>query len=133
MRNKIILGLITLLSLFLSLYKLNMVPPCLNSDEIAYGYNAFSIMQTGADEHGKFLPLRLESFEDFKLPLYTYILIPFIKIIGVNDLAVRFPNIILACLFPILFYSILKKIFDGRVGLVGAFFGVIFTMDLFAI
>lgn len=115
MKTKIILIAIMLFSLFLSIYKLNEVPPCLNSDEIAYGYNAYSIAQTGADEHGNFLPLRLRSFEDFKLPLYTYILIPFIKLIGTNDLAVRFPNIILACLFPILFYSILKKLFahDG--------------------
>lgn len=121
MKSKIILISITFLSLFLSLYKLNEVPPCLNSDEIAYGYNAYSIAQTGADEHGNFLPLRLRSFEDFKLPLYTYILIPFVKMIGANDLAVRFPNIILACLFPVLFYSILKKVFDEKSGLVGAF------------
>lgn len=115
MKTKILLILVTILSLFLSIYKLNEVPPCLNADEISYGYNAYSIMQTGADEHGNFLPLRLQSFEDFKLPLYTYILIPFIKLFGTTDLAVRFPNIILACLFPILFYSILKKVFahDG--------------------
>jgi 4-amino-4-deoxy-L-arabinose transferase-like glycosyltransferase len=121
MKIKILLIVTVCISLLLSLYKLNEVPPCLNSDEIAYGYNAYSIMTTGADEHGNFLPLRLRSFEDYKLPLYTYILIPFIKVFGVNDFAVRAPNILLAALFPLLFYAILKKIFDARVGVVGAF------------
>ncbi len=62
---------------------------CLNADEIAHSYNAYSILKTGGDEHGAILPLRLKSFDDFKLPLYAYLTVPFIKIFGLNDLSTR--------------------------------------------
>ena len=79
MNKKIIVGVLLsaiLISLFLHRYKQNQVPPCINADEAAFGYNAYSILKTGKDEYGKFLPLRFESFKDYKLPLYTYLSIP---------------------------------------------------------
>jgi len=76
----ILVFLISLLSVSLFLYKLTSSPPCLNADEAANGYDAYSILKTGKDQYGNFLPLRFESFGDYKLPLLTYIAIPFIKI-----------------------------------------------------
>jgi len=37
---------------FLRLYKIDSNPPALNWDEVSHGYNAFSILRTGADEWG---------------------------------------------------------------------------------
>ncbi|HSW75705.1 MAG TPA: hypothetical protein VLG50_01565, partial [Candidatus Saccharimonadales bacterium] len=78
MKLKYVLLVILFAAAFLRLYQLSSIPGSLNQDEAAIGYNAYSILKTGADEHGKFLPLSLQSFGDWKLPVYEYIDIPFI-------------------------------------------------------
>ena len=49
-----ILLMIMAVSAFLHFYKADQVPACLNADEAAFGYNAYSILKTGKDEFGKF-------------------------------------------------------------------------------
>jgi len=82
------------LASFLRLYKLDQIPPGVNRDEASIGYTAYSLIQTGKDEYGKPFPLSFQSFGDWKLPLYIYITIPFIKVFGVTELAVRLPSAI---------------------------------------
>ena len=74
----ILLILITLLSFLLRVVNINF-PPLL-WDEAALGYNAYSIIKTGMDEFGKFLPLIFKSFGDYKPGLYVYLAIPFVKL-----------------------------------------------------
>ena len=81
----IILTIIVLISLFLNIFKQNTSPGCFNSDEASFGYNAYSILKTGGDEYGNFMPLRLKSFGDFKMPVYSYLSVPFIAIFGLNE------------------------------------------------
>ncbi|MBU4431115.1 hypothetical protein KKB16_03350, partial [Patescibacteria group bacterium] len=64
-KTKIILLLITLTAFFIRIYKTNSYPPLL-WDETAIGYNAYSILKTGKDEYGEFLPLIFKSFGDYK-------------------------------------------------------------------
>ncbi len=92
MKNKIYLALLTLIvgiGALLRFYALDKSPPSLGFDEAALGYNAYSIMLTGKDEYGNFLPLSLRSFNDYKPALYAYLSIPFIKIFGLNANSVR--------------------------------------------
>ena len=84
-----------ILSAFLRLWHLGSIPSSLYSDEVDQGYNAYSLLKTGKDEHGKFLPVSLRSFGDWKPPLPTYLMIPSIMIFGLNEFAVRFPSAIL--------------------------------------
>lgn len=112
--KKLILGLLLLsiiLSVFFAVFKFNDAPPCINADEAAFGYNAYSLLKTGADEYGNTLPVRLKSFGDYKLPLYSYLSVPFIGILGLNDIGVRALNILLAMLFPISIYYLAKELF----------------------
>jgi len=83
---QIVLLIVSLLSVSLFLYKLTSSPPCLNADEATNAYDAYSILKTGKDQYGNFLPLRFKSFGDYKLPLLTYLAIPFIKVFGLNEL-----------------------------------------------
>jgi 4-amino-4-deoxy-L-arabinose transferase-like glycosyltransferase len=76
--------------------------PALNPDEAALGYNAYSLLQTGKDEHGTSWPLHFKSFGDYKPGGYVYLSLPFIKVLGLNPLAVRLPNLILS-IFAIYF------------------------------
>lgn len=94
-------------------FKINTFPPSLNADEAAFGYNAYSLLKTARDEYGFFLPLRLKSFGDYKLPLYSYLSIPFIKIFGLNEFSTRllakFTGLFLIVAIYYLTYILFKK------------------------
>jgi len=86
------------------------VPPSINWDEASLGYNAYSILKTGKDEWGKFLPLTFEAFGDYKLPGYIYTLVPFVAIYGLSEFSVRFPSIIFGSLSVIFLYLIVLEL-----------------------
>src|SRR4029079_11354687 len=77
----------------LRFYNLSINPPSLTWDEAAWGYNAYSIGIDGKDEFGKFLPLQyIESFGDFKPPVYAYLAVLPVKLFGLNEFSTRFPS-----------------------------------------
>ncbi len=123
-RNKttLFLGLFILVSLFFSFYKINQVPPCINADEAAFGYNAYSLLKTGKDEYGAFMPMRLVSFRDYKLPLYSYLSMPFMAVFGLNDFSTRALNIVIAALYVPLIFFLAKELFENEIAaLIAAF------------
>lgn len=94
-QTKIFLLLILLLAAILRVYRIDTLPE-LNPDEAALGYNAYSLLETGKDEHGISYPLHFRSFGDYKPGGYVYLAMPFVKVLGLTPLAVRLPNIILS-------------------------------------
>ena len=93
MKSKYILIAIIIFAAFLRFYQLGQNPPSLTWDEAAWGYNAYSIGIDGKDEFGRFLPIDyLESFGDFKPPVYAYLDVLPVKFFGLNEFAVRFPS-----------------------------------------
>lgn len=113
---------ILFLAVFAQFYKLGETPACINADEAAFGYNAYSILKTAKDEYGTFLPLRLKSFGDYKLPLYAYLSIPSVAVLGLNELSVRLLAKLLSLLFPILIFFLAEEIFaNKKVSLLTAF------------
>jgi 4-amino-4-deoxy-L-arabinose transferase-like glycosyltransferase len=107
----LLLAMVMLLATFLRLYKLGEIPPHLTPDEAALGYNAFSILKTGKDEYGEFLPLILKSFGDYKPALYSYLAIPSIAIFGLTEFAVRLPGALAGVIAIWLTYKIAAKLF----------------------
>lgn len=94
--------LIVLLALITRLVLINQVPPSPYWEEVALGYDAYSIAQTARDHHGHFLPMvAFESFGDFKPAGYFYTVVPFIKIFGLSILAVRLPSVLSGVLIVI--------------------------------
>lgn len=108
--KKILLILILFLSLLLRIWKIDSFPVGLNSDEAALGYNAYSLLTTGKDEHGHSWPVNLESFGDFKPAGYAYLLIPFIKVFGLNEFAVRLPSVIFGVLGVLGIYLLVQEL-----------------------
>lgn len=106
--------LIIILSAIFRLYRLNEVPPGVNRDEASIGYTAYSLMMTGKDEYGRVWPLSFESFGDWKLPLYIYITIPFVKIFGLTELAVRLPSALAGIASVALLYYLTKILFASE-------------------
>ena len=109
-KEKLILIFILILASVLRLCQIGHVPISLDWDEASLGYNAYSIMQTGKDEYGKFLPVVLESFGDFKPALYAYLIIPFLSIFGLTEIAVRLPSALIGILAVLLTYFLTKEL-----------------------
>lgn len=105
--------LILILAAFLRFYKLNSYP-ALNADEAAIGYNAYSLIQTGMDEHGNRWPIHFQSFNDYKPGLYFYLVLPFVKFIGLNEWAVRIPNAASGVLTVLVLYFLVKELKIGN-------------------
>lgn len=104
----ILFAIILAVGFLLRFYKLGEVPFGFYQDESAIGYNAYSLIQTGKDEHGNSWPLYFKSFGDWKLPVYIYLTIPAILLLGMTELAVRLPSAIFGFLTIIVFYYFLK-------------------------
>src|SRR5258708_24770677 len=120
--KKLILIAIIVLAFALRFYRLDSFP-ALNADEAAIGYNAYSLIQTGKDEHGHAWPIHFQSFNDYKPGLYFYLVLPFIKILGLNELAVRLPNAILSVATVLIVYFLVKELFKkDSIALLSALF-----------
>lgn len=107
--KKILLILIIVLAFVLRFYQLDSYP-ALNADEAAIGYNAWSLIQTGKDEHGNPRPIHFESFNDYKPGGYFYVVMPFIAAMGLNEWAVRMPAAFLGVLTVLLVYLLAQEI-----------------------
>jgi 4-amino-4-deoxy-L-arabinose transferase-like glycosyltransferase len=121
MKNKIAILLIIILASILRLYALDKFPAGLNADEAAIGYNAYSLLETGKDEHSASWPLVFRSFDDYKPPLYFYLVLPFVKTLGLNVWSVRLPSAILGVASVYLIYLLTNQLFKKKgVGLLTA-------------
>ena len=106
---KKILFSIVVLSFITRFFNLGSLPPALNRDEAALGYNAYSILKTAKDEHGQFLPLSFKSIGDYKMPLYIYATVIPVKLFGLNDFSIRFWSALAGVISVVMIYLITKK------------------------
>ncbi len=95
--------------IFTRFYKLNEYPPHLTIDEVSIGYNAYSILKTGMDEWGEFMPISFRSVGDYKAPTLIYLTVPFIKFFGLNEWGVRLPVAIFSFISVLLFWYLVNK------------------------
>lgn len=110
MKQKIILTVIFIVAAFFRFWQLTQYPVSLSMDEVAIGWNAYSILKTGHDEWGEFLPLAFKSAGDYKPPVNIYLTVPSILIFGFNELAVRFPSAFFGSITPIFLVLLLLKL-----------------------
>ncbi len=109
-----------ILSFAIRIYKVDTIPSGVLVDEASFGYNAYSILKTGKDEYGISFPLLFKAFGDQKLPLYTYITVPFVKYLDLSLLAIRLPSVLAGSLLPIVIFILLMELgFKKKVSLFG--------------
>ncbi len=121
--TKLILILILLLAAFLRLPLLDQLPSGITIDEAGQGYSAYSILKTGRDEWGDFLPLNPRGFGDYKPPVFMYVLVPSVAIFGLNEFAIRFPSAIAGILTVLVIFFLVRDLFKNRnLGLLASFF-----------
>lgn len=77
------------LVLVLRFAALGRIPPGVYVDEASYGYNAFSVAQTGHDEHGVRFPVFFAAFGEYKSPVFIYALAALVKLFGLSIVTAR--------------------------------------------
>ena len=126
----LLLILILFLGVVLRFYQLGKTPVSLEWDEVALGYDAYSILNTGKDQFGKFLPLTFRSLDDYKPPIYEYLTVLPVMFFGLNAFSVRFSSAFWGSATVIFVYLLSKKIAENipklenhnkKIGLLGAF------------
>jgi len=115
MKSRIIFVFIITLAVILRFTQLGGNPPGLYWDEASLGYNAYSILKTGKDEHGEFLPIaRFTAFGDYKPPGYIYAAVPFMAIFGLSDFSVRAPSALAGVLMVLVTFFLVKELLENE-------------------
>ena len=107
--QRLLVGIV-FLSFLLRVPLLDNFPLGFTPDEASFGYDAYSLLKTGKDQWGHPFPLVLESFGDFKPPLYAYLSIPTVAIFGLTRFATRLPNALLGTAAVFVTYLLVKEL-----------------------
>jgi 4-amino-4-deoxy-L-arabinose transferase-like glycosyltransferase len=105
---------IAIIGFLLRSVALNWVPSGFFCDEASIGYNAYSILNTGKDEHGVSFPIFFQSFGDYRPPLVVYSTIPFVNLLGLNEVATRLPSALYGLITIIAMFFIGKEISPNK-------------------
>lgn len=108
-KTTLLLLLILSVGAILRFYRLGDVPFGFHRDEAFLGYNAYSILLTGKDINGNFLPLHLKSFL-YSPALYSYFSTPFIFLFGLSVFSVRFASFLFGSLTIFMTYLLVKEL-----------------------
>ncbi len=116
--------LITLfiIGLIIRLMALNSIPNGLFRDEAAKGLIAYNILETGKDLDGTPFPLFTRELSTYNTAIYSYLCIPFISLLGLNEVAVRLPAAIAGSLTILALYWALLPFIKRKYALAAAFF-----------
>ncbi len=114
---KVCPALIFLLGAFLRLFLFPEVPPGLNQDEAASGYEAYSLLTTGRDQWGNPYPVHFPGWGAGQSVLYSYLTMPAVKLFGLQVAATRSTGLILGLLTLPLVYWLASAVFDRQTGL----------------
>lgn len=108
------MSLIILIAFLLRFWNLSTIPVSLSHDEVAIGYNAWSILNTGKDEYGTYFPVLFRSFDDYKLPGYIYSVVASEKLFGPTSFAVRFPSALLGVLTVAALFFLVRELLSDK-------------------
>jgi 4-amino-4-deoxy-L-arabinose transferase-like glycosyltransferase len=114
---KLLLAAILILAGAFRFPLLTVSPPGFYVDEASTGYDAYSILLTGKDQYGEFMPLFARTFGAYNESLYRFITVIPIKLFGLNEFAVRLPAAVFGFFTVWALYFLAKELFDEHVAL----------------
>lgn len=129
----ILLVIIILAGFLLRFVNFTSIPVGFNADEASFGYDTYSILKTGKDQWGVPIPLVLKSFGDYKSPLYSYLSIPFVFLMGLNIASTRILSILIGTLSIASVYLLANQVYKNKLGTtnlsVGIFASLFFALN----
>ncbi len=105
---------VILLASFLRLWRLDQVPTSLFGDELDVGYHAYSILKTGKDYSGNFMPIQFQSLAEWRTPLYLYSSVPTVAIFGITPWGVRLPAALFGIATIPVFFLLIKELLHNN-------------------
>ena len=90
-KNRIYICTLFAINLFLHLFLLNSLNPYLNADEASLQYSAWCLGKYGTDRYGNSFPVLIANFYGAQSAAYAYLVVPFVKIMGMNMWSIRLP------------------------------------------
>lgn len=127
--KKVVLIAIVLLGFFLRVIFVNSSPPSLYGDELTIALDSYSLLRTGHDQLGNFLPLTFPMGAG-RPAGYVYGSIPFIAIFGPTALGVRMLSILSGMGIIVLLYFLGEQLFSQRLGLLASFIGAVSPWEI---
>ena len=118
--KKAALALLVLFSFSIRLFALGSIPPGLYCDEASNGYNSYSILLTGRDEHGTFMPLYFKAFGEYKNPVFIYSAVPFIAALGLNVFSIRMVSAFYGALTVLALFFLCRKMFGEKTAFIAS-------------
>ncbi len=108
--------------LFLT-FKITDVPPGINGDEAAIGYNAILVSRTGYDQNGRFLPLFISAFDltDWKQPVTFYSTVLAFKVFGSSFSLLREVSVFFVLVSATLIFLFSREILGIKAAFISLF------------
>lgn len=122
-KKAFVLGVIIVFGFLLRFIFLSTNPPSMHADEADTGYTALTLIKTGMDPYGNAWPLHFQDqANNYRSPLYTYSVIPFVLLFGLDPVTERLPSVIFGTLLIVCVYFLAKKLLLSKdVALTAAF------------
>jgi 4-amino-4-deoxy-L-arabinose transferase-like glycosyltransferase len=112
-RQLVLASVILLIAVFFRFWQIGNIPTGVTNDEAGGLFNAYSIAMTGRSIDGRFLPLSM-NLDNSSSPVFIYLMVPFVRLLGVSAFATRLPFALLSLSSVILLYLITNRLFNNR-------------------
>ena len=111
--------LLLFVQLAIRIYKFGYYPVWYNFDEAMSSYDVYSLMLYGTDHWGNSFPVHMPAWGyTHQSALFTYLLVPFIKFLGYNPIAVRIPTLILSTVGAVCLTLTVRDILGDKMSLI---------------
>lgn len=115
-RKPTLLLVILLSATILRFYQIETNPKAMYGDELTLAFDAYSILKTGQDQKGNFLPL-VFSLGGGRPGGYVYATVPFVALFGPTAMAARMVSVLSGLGIIILLYLLGRNFFSKGAGL----------------
>ncbi len=117
----ILLLIILAIGIAVRVYNIAGVPAGLNQDEAYGNYEAYALANYGVDSNGMSFPVHFVSWGSGMNTLYAYLVMPLIKIFGLNETTAILGNLIFCILSLIVIFFTVKKLKNFDLALLATF------------
>ena len=122
----IALAVTILAALFVRLYKFGSVPGGFNQDGAMAAVDAKALADYGTDRYGMHMPVHLTAWGYGQMSaLLSYLMVPFIKIGGLNAVTARLPQLLATLAALVCLYLFIKDVFGKNAALIVGIFAAI--------
>lgn len=121
-RDDLYIGLILVTAVLTRCIGFGNYPGGVHVDEAFSGYEAWCMLNYGTDSWGYHNPVYLIAWGSGMNVMNSVLMMPFIKIWGLNEITIRLPQLIISLISLWVFYLLLNRIENKKFALLGAFF-----------